>query len=111
MPVFAAVGAVLASVGTAVGASAATATMTGALIAGSAVTAGLGIAESAGAFSSKASTINPNPTATAAQTVSSGGSNPNSTNLGRAALIATSPQGVQGSDPSNRYAFWARVIQ
>lgn len=55
------------------------------------------------ATQSKASTINPNPSATAAQTV-----DPSSTsttnNLGRAALIYTSPQGVQGTDPTNKYA-------
>lgn len=66
-------------------------------------TAGVGIASAAGAFKSNASTINPNPTATAAQTV-----DPSSTssvnNLGRAALIMTSPQGVQGTDPTNKYA-------
>jgi hypothetical protein len=65
--------------------------------------AGVGIASAAGAFSSKASTINPNPTATAAQTVD-GSSTSNINNLGRAALIMTSPQGVQGTDPTNKYA-------
>ena len=66
---------------------------------------GLAIASAAGAFTPKASNINPNPTATPAQTVNPGGNNPsNPQQLGRAALIMTSPQGVQGSNPSNRYA-------
>lgn len=65
--------------------------------------AGLAIASAAGAFNTKASTINPNPTPTAAQTVDNSTTS-NVNNLGRAALIMTSPQGVQGSDPSNRYA-------
>lgn len=65
--------------------------------------AGVGIASAAGAFSSKASTINPNPTPTATQTVDNS-SNSNLNNAGRAALIYTSPQGVQGTDPTNKYA-------
>jgi hypothetical protein len=50
-----------------------------------------------------ASTINPNPTASPLQTVDPSTSS-NVNNLGRAALIATSPQGVVGSDPTNKYA-------
>ena len=74
---------------------------TAAVVAGT----GLSIASAAGAFTPKASNINPNPTATPAQTVNPGGNNPsNPQQLGRAALIMTSPQGVQGSNPSNRYA-------
>lgn len=52
---------------------------------------------------SKASNINPNPTPTAAQTVD-GSSSSSMNNLGRAALVMTSPQGVQGTDPTNKYA-------
>jgi hypothetical protein len=65
--------------------------------------AGVGIASAAGAFRAKASTINPNPTPTATQTVDNS-SNSNINNLGRAALIMTSPQGVQGTDSTNKYA-------
>ena len=50
-----------------------------------------------------ANNINPNPTPTASQTVD-GSSTSNLNNAGRAALVMTSPQGVQGSDPVNRYA-------
>jgi hypothetical protein len=77
--------------------------LTAAATVGTVATAGVAIASAAGAFNAKASTINPNPTPTTAQTVDpSLPSNVN--NLGRAALIMTSPQGVQGSDPKNRYA-------
>jgi hypothetical protein len=88
-------------------AAATTATVT---TAAAVVGTGLAIATAAGAFTpkaaSQASTINPNPTPTAQQTVDNSG-NPdpsNPTQLGRAALIYTSGQGVQGSNPSNRYA-------
>lgn len=95
-------------IGTALGASAATAAATGLTAIGVGISAGLGIAGAAGAFggTAKASTINPNPAVTGPQTVDNAGqpdpSNP--TQLGRAALIYTSGQGVQGSNPSNRYA-------
>lgn len=69
-----------------------------------AATAGAGaVAGISSLTQSHASTINPNPTPTAAQTVDpSTGANVN--NLGRAALIMTSPQGVQGTDATNKYA-------
>lgn len=51
----------------------------------------------------KAQTINPNPIPTSAQTVDAS-STSNLNNAGRAALIMTSPQGVQGTNPTNRYA-------
>lgn len=65
--------------------------------------AGGAVAGITAATQSKASTINPNPTPTAAQTVDPS-SNSSLNNSGRAALISTSPQGVQGTDPTNRYA-------
>lgn len=55
------------------------------------------------ATQSKASTINPNPAAASSQTVDPSSSS-SINNLGRAALIMTSPQGVQGTDPVNKYA-------
>lgn len=51
----------------------------------------------------KAQTINSNPILTSAQTVDAS-STSNLNNVGRAALIMTSPQGVQGTNPTNRYA-------
>lgn len=67
------------------------------------LTFGLGSALFPSAKSVTSSNINPNPTPTTAQTV-----DPSTTssvnNLGRAALIMTSPQGVIGTDPTNRYA-------
>lgn len=107
--VFEAVGSAAVGVGTAVvgagGAAAAGGLATGLIGVGVAGAVGVGIASAAGAFtpSAKASTINPNPNPTAAQTVDNAATS-NVNNLGRAALISTSPQGVQGSDPSNRYA-------
>lgn len=94
-----------AAIGSAVGASAATAAATGVVVAGSTLAAGFSIAGAAGAFSKnpQSSNINPNPTATPAQTVDPSTSS-STNNLGRAALIMTSPQGVQGTDPTNKYA-------
>lgn len=95
--------AIPAIIGSALGASAATAAATGLTAIGVAGGVGLGIASASGAFSSKASTINPNPSPTATQTVDPSSSS-NVNNLGRAALVYTSPQGVQGTDPVNRYS-------
>ena len=100
-PIFGAIGAAAGVTGAGVTAGASIAAGIG--ITTAAVGAGVGIASSAGAFSSSPSQINPNPTATASQTVDNS-STSNVNNLGRAALVMTSPQGVQGTDPVNRYA-------
>lgn len=108
---FGAIGAVFGAIGSAVGVTGAGVTAGTSIAAGVGITTaaigvGTAIAGAAGAFTPKASTINPNPTPTAAQTVDNSGmpdpSNPQQ--LGRAALVYTSGQGVQGSNPSNRYA-------
>ena len=118
MPVFAVVGAVLGSIGSAIGAGlgavGAAAGVTGAgvtagtsMLAGGMIVSGIaGAAESIyGAVSaadaakeSAGAVTTPN----AAQTVDNT-STSNVSNLGRAALIMTSPQGVQGTDMSTRY--------
>jgi hypothetical protein len=99
-----ALGAVGAGIGvTGAGVTAGMSIAAGALTIGAAASAATSIATAAGAFSAKPSLINPNPTPTAAQTVDNS-SVSNVNNLGRAALIMTSGQGVQGSDPSSRYA-------
>lgn len=72
--------------------------LTAAAVGGAGIAAGVSAATRA-----KSSLINPNPNPTAAQTVDNS-SNSNLNNAGRAALIMTSPQGVQGTDSSNRYA-------
>jgi len=101
--------AIPAFIGTALGASTATAAGVGLTAIGTAAAVGgtaFSIISAANAGKAQASTINPNPTPTAAQTVDNSGqtdpSNPQQ--LGRAALVYTSGQGVQGSNPSNRYA-------
>ena len=104
-----AVGAGLGAIGaaagvTGAGVSAGTSILAGGLIAGSVAEAGISIASASGAFTAKPSTINPNPQPTAAQTVDNSGAQSNVNNLGRAALIATSPQGVEGTSPQNRYS-------
>lgn len=58
----------------------------------------------------KPQNTNPNPTPIGTQIVdpmSGKANNPN--NLGRAALIATSPQGVQGTDTSSRYKLLGNI--
>ena len=107
MPLFAAVGAmVLGASGAAAAGAGVTALVGG--IATAATVAGVGSAiygsVTAGAAAKKAANANANPSGLSnpATTVDAS-STSNINNLGRAALISTSPQGVQGTDPTLRY--------
>ena len=112
MPLFAAIPAVLGSIGAAAGVTGAgiaagTSIAAGAAISGAALAAGLGIASSvsANAQAKKVAQAQANAQNTAANTPGTTVGDPTlsqSNNLGRAALISTSPSGVQGLDPTGR---------
>jgi hypothetical protein len=108
MPVFAAIPAALAAVGTAAGATAAAATTVGGfIVGGTALATGLGIA---GAVSSASQASSAKKAEEAAQNQANNTTNTTvgdptlaqTNNLGRAALISTSSSGVQGLDPTGR---------
>lgn len=109
MPVFAAIPAVLGSIGAAAGVTGAGVAAATSIAAGAAIVGGVG-AGIAGAVSAsaqaralkKANAVDATPDAS--QTVNGGGANTTSAagNLGRAALISTSPSGVQGIDATGR---------
>lgn len=103
MPIFAAIP-FAASVGAAFGTSAA---VGGAIVAGTVTAAGMGIASAVGSAQQASATKKAQEAAqnSAANTPDTTVGDPtlsNSNNLGRAALISTSPSGVQGLDPTGR---------
>ena len=113
IPIFAGVGAaILGTAGTAAAGAGATAVVGG--IASAAAVAGVGAAVYGGVTAAAAAKKeaaaaenaqnNQNITGVGNPTTTVGSSNASGVdNLGRAALISTSPQGVQGTDPTLRY--------
>ena len=98
MPLFAAVGgAILGSAGAASAGTFITGLVGGLTVAG--VTAGIGTS----IYSAVNSSARARSAEGSAATQVDAGTSANVNNLGRAALISTSPQGVSGTDPTLRY--------
>ncbi len=112
MPVFAAIPAILGSIGAAAGVTGAGITAGMSIAAGAAIAGGItagvvnavGGAQQAAAMKKAAASGNGNATPDASQTVGDPtiNSSARANQLGRAALISTSPSGVSGTDPTGR---------
>jgi len=110
MPVFAAIPAILGSIGAAAGVTGAGITAGMSIAAGAAIAGGVtaGVvgavssAQQAAAAKKAAANNSSSVTPDASQTVGDPTINNSSNQLGRAALISTSPSGVQGIDPTGR---------